>query len=158
MVAQPRFTVDHKKFDAATRELERVERRATVYAIRKAQNVLKTEVRRNLRGAPRWGHRGTSRIYSEPVNKGFGNKPRSGPPGRFSGALYKGIGSKRRINKVGKNYVGGVGIGGAVNNLKKGRLEADLPYFAPAYRTALPKMRSIYLDKWGEGLRKATRR
>lgn len=131
--------------------------RATVLAIRANQNLIKKILRTNLSMyAPRWNHRGKSRIYTENVT--FKNLPKHSPsfspPGKFSGALVGGVGSVKHIKKYKGAYEGGVGIGGNINNLKKNKLERDFPYFAPAVAEAEPLMAKTYNKAWERAIKR----
>lgn len=132
-----------------------IARRATVAGTKAAQKVLISAVRKNLSGPPRWGHRGSSRIYPTSVNIGTQRGGGiGGMPGRFTGAMRKGVGGKRVPIVVGPAVVGGVGIGGRVNNLKKGPLERKFPYFAPAVESSRDAVRLAYVAAWGAALAK----
>ena len=140
-----------KEFKAVTTEIEANVNKATLAALRVNQNKLKTAVRRNLRGAPRWTQKGankvTGRNYQVPGTTGQHNSPRSGAPGKMTGVLYAGVGSaKPRL--VGNTWVGGVGIGASPNNVKKRPLEAKFPYFRPAVEAVEPTMLANYEKGW----------
>jgi len=51
-----------KEFKAVTEEIEGRVDKATLAALRVNQNKLKTAVRKNLRGEPRWTQRGANKI------------------------------------------------------------------------------------------------
>jgi hypothetical protein len=142
-----------QEFKAVTEEIEGRVDKATLAALRVNQNKLKTAVRKNLRGAPRWTQRGANKItgargnFQVPGTTGQHNSPRTGAPGKMTGVLYKGVGSaKPRI--VGNTWVGGVGIGAAPNNVKKRPLEAKFPYFRPAVEAVEPTMLANYEKGW----------
>ena len=140
-----------KEFKAVTEEIEANVNKATLAALRVNQNKLKTAVRKNLRGAPRWTQKGANKItgknYQVPGTTGQHNSPRSGTPGKMTGVLYAGVGSATpRI--VGNTWVGGVGIGAAPNNVKKRPLEAKFPYFRPAVEAVEPTMLANYEKGW----------
>ena len=140
-----------KEFKAVTEEIEANVNKATLAALRVNQNKLKTAIRKNLRGAPRWTQKGAHRItgknYQVPGTTGQHNSPRSGIPGKMTGVLYAGVGSATpRI--VGNTWVGGVGIGAAPNNVKKRPLEAKFPYFRPAVEAVEPTMLENYEKGW----------
>lgn len=113
------------------------------------------EVRSNLRGSPRWGHRGRSRIYREGITvssaKGDGG---SGPPGKLSGDLLRGVGYKRVPVTRGGIVVGGVGIGKTVNNLKKRYLEENFPFFHSSIEAVEHDIFAVYEHAWAEALRR----
>jgi len=143
------------RFQTTTKEIERNVDFATVKALKAQQNLVKREVRKNIKGAPRWTERGKSRVYQKTVRLAPGgntNNPRSGGPGKFSGALLGGLGGVRRPRKIGKWLTGGVGIGGKVNNLKKHELERKFPFFKPAVEKAEPKMPAVYQKAWGKAV------
>ena len=140
-----------KEFKAVTEEIEANVNKATLAALRVNQNKLKTAVRRNLRGAPRWTQKGankvTGRNYQVPGTTGQHNSPRSGAPGKMTGVLYAGVGSaKPRL--VGNTWVGGVGIGDSPNTVKNRPLEAKFPYFRPAVEAVEPTMLANYEKGW----------
>jgi hypothetical protein len=142
-----------KEFNAVTQEIEANVNKATLAALRVNQNKLKTAVRKNLRGEPRWTQRGANKITGARGNfqvagtTGQHNSPRSGAPGKMTGVLYAGVGSaKPRI--IGNTWVGGVGIGAAPNNVKKKPLEAKFPYFRPAVEAVEPTMLANYEKGW----------
>ena len=139
------------EFKAVTEEIEGNVNKATLAALRVNQNKLKTAVRRNLRGAPRWTQKGankvTGRNYQVPGTTGQHNSPRTGAPGKMTGVLYAGVGSAKPM-LVGNTWVGGVGIGAAPNNVKKRPLEAKFPYFRPAVEATEPQMLENYTKGW----------
>jgi hypothetical protein len=133
-----------------------IARTGTVAGTKAAQRIVIKSVRSKLNGPPRWGHRGKSRVYSASIDRGNrrGTGGSGGTPGRFTGALRKGVGGKRKPIVVGPGVVGGVGIGGAVNNLKKGRLEQRFPFFAKAVHEVEPGLPAVYAAAWGAALAK----
>ena len=140
-----------QEFKAVTEEIEARVDKATLAALRVNQNKLKTAVRKNLRGSPRWTQKGANKItgknYQVPGTTGQHNSARSGAPGKMTGVLYAGVGSATpRI--VGNTWVGGVGIGAAPNNVKKRPLEAKFPYFRPAVEAVEPTMLANYEKGW----------
>jgi hypothetical protein len=140
-----------KEFKAVTEEIEANVNKATVSALRVNQNKLKTAVRKNLRGAPRWTQKGANKItgknYQVPGTTGQHNSQRSGAPGKMTGVLYAGVGSAKP-RMIGNTWVGGVGIGAAPNNVKKRPLEAKFPYFRPAVEAVEPTMLANYEKGW----------
>jgi hypothetical protein len=140
-----------KEFKAVTQEIEANVNKATVSALRVNQNKLKTAVRKNLRGAPRWTQKGANKItgknYQVPGTTGQHNSQRSGAPGKMTGVLYAGVGSAKP-RMIGNTWVGGVGIGAAPNNVKKRPLEAKFPYFRPAVEAVEPTMLANYEKGW----------
>ena len=140
-----------QEFKAVTEEIEARVDKATLAALRVNQNKLKTAVRKNLRGSPRWTQKGANKItgrnYQVPGTTGQHNSARSGAPGKMTGVLYAGVGSA--IPKlVGNTWTGGVGIGAAPNNVKKRPLEAKFPYFRPAVEAVEPTMLANYEKGW----------
>lgn len=127
----------------------------TVVAMRAAQRKIITEVRKNLRGEPRWSHRGRSRVYPESVTKGSGHSPRGGPPGKFTGDLYRGVGGKKTLVSIGGRVEGGAGVGGGKklrqNNFKK-RWEKKYPFFAPAVNKVQKDLPEVYATAWRKAL------
>jgi len=140
-----------KEFKAVTEEIEANVNKATISALRVNQNKLKTAVRKNLRGAPRWTQKGANKItgknYQVPGTTGQHNSQRSGAPGKMTGVLYAGVGSAKP-RMIGNTWVGGVGIGAAPNNVKKRPLEAKFPYFRPAVEAVEPTMLANYEKGW----------
>jgi hypothetical protein len=145
-----------KAVRAEMRRIEVAEAFATKAGIKRAQTRIKTEVRRDLRGAPRWGHRGKG-VYDAPVDLGFHNHPRSGPIGKFTGDYLRGVGGKKRIlMEADGMYVGGVGIGGKKipqNNFKR-QWEAKYPTFAPAVDRVSGELLSYYAFAWSKAWNK----
>lgn len=165
--------VSAKVFGANTKkaliEIDKKVDRATLVGVRENQNLIKKNIRRNLRGKPRWGQRGASSTYGTPAFKieGFTkredshghkvpNEPREGTPGRFSGALYAGVKS-RRIPKqqLDGSTMGWVKIGNRLNNVKKGKLELKYPYFAPAVTESVPEVSATYEKGWEKAMKKS---
>ena len=140
-----------KEFNDVTKEIEGRVDKATLAALRVNQNKLKTAVRKNLRGQPRWTQKGNNRItgknYQVPGTTGQHNSPRSGAPGKMTGVLYSGVGSAKP-KLIGNTWVGGVGIGAKPNNVKKRPLEAKFPYFKPAVEAVEPTMLANYEKGW----------
>ena len=136
-------------------EMDRIqlaEAYATKLGVKRAQRRIATEVRRDLRGAPRWGHRGKG-VYAESVDLGFDHHPRGGGIGKFTGQYIRGVGGKKRI-KMGADgmFIGGVGIGGSKipeNNFKK-RWEAKYPTFEPAVDRVSGEIYSLYAAAWAK--------
>lgn len=140
-----------QEFKTVTEEIEARVDKATLAALRVNQNKLKTAVRKNLRGTPRWTQKGANKItgknYQVPGTTGQHNSARSGAPGKMTGVLYAGVGAaKPRL--VGNTWTGGVGIGASPNNVKKRPLEAKFPYFRPAVEAVEPTMLANYEKGW----------
>jgi hypothetical protein len=131
--------------------------RATVAATRAVQRKLVGAIRGELTGPPRWNHRGASRVYAKSVTLVGqpAHAPRGGPPGKFTGDLRRGVGGVKKLTAHAGRVTGGVGVGGGripQNNLKKGRLEAKYPFFAPAVRRVEPELVAIYEATWAKAL------
>jgi len=158
-VAQNLFSATFRgidEFNSVTKDIELRVDKATLGALRANQNKLKTAVRANLRGAPRWTQKGNNRItgknYQVPGTTGQHNNARSGFPGRMTGVLYKGVGSVRKPKNINGTLYGGVGIGANPNNVKKGTLEKKFPYFRPAVEKVEPEMLAIYEKGWDSAI------
>lgn len=145
-----------KEFNSVTEKIEGNVNKATLAALRVNQNRLKTAVRKNLRGAPRWTQKGANKItgknYQVPGTKGQQNMPRSGGPGKMTGVLYAGVGSVKKPKNINGTYIGGVGIGAAPNNVKKRTLEAKFPYFRPAVESVEPTMVENFEKGWNAAI------
>lgn len=141
-----------KEFNDVTKDIEARVDKATLAALRVNQNKLKTAVRKNLRGTPRWTQKGNNRItgknYQVPGTTGQHNFARSGGPGKMTGVLYAGVGAVRKPKVINGTWFGGVGIGAMPNNVKKGTLEAKFPYFRPAVEAVEPTMLANYEKGW----------
>ena len=148
-------------FNSVTKDIELKTAQATIAGIKANQNKIKTAIRANLRGAPRWTQRGKSKVYDSNFQAegttGQHNSPRSGGPGRMTGVLYKGVGGVRKPKEVNGTWFGGVGIGSSygimkTNNFKKGTLEAKFPYFKPAVEKVLPVIAETYAAGWDKAI------
>jgi hypothetical protein len=131
--------------------------RATVAATRAVQRKLIRSIKGELKGPPRWNHRGRSRVY--PTSVTLSGQPvhasRGGPPGKFTGDLIRGVGGKKNLASIGGRVTGGVGVGGGripQNNLKKRKLEEKYPYFEPAVRKVEPELAVVYSEAWAKAL------
>jgi len=161
-VPNPGFEIFMKGANRVIKETEAIEARvnkATVMAVKENQRILKLAIRRKLRGAPRWNQRGAvgkGENKAPAINVGGPHhRPRSGPPGRLSGILYKGVGGRRRpLLRPGGVVIGGVGIGKNINLLKKGKLEKEFPFFKPAVEETEPKMARAYEKGWDKAVNK----
>ena len=149
-----------KEFKNVTTEIQHNVDKATIGAVRENQRILKLAIRKNLNGAPRSNWRGKMfkgrEVYQHSIYRPDqpASSPRGGGPGKFTGALRNGVGSARpKVDALG-NVVGGVGVGGKVNNFKKRRLEAKFPYFAPAVLATEPKMADDYEKGWAKAITK----
>lgn len=103
-------------------------------------------------GAPRWGHRGRSRIYSEQVNIGKQKGgASSGPMGKFTGAYAASVMTKATGT--------GTGAFGAVfldpskpGNTYKAGNEKKYPTFKPAALKGAASFRIACAKAWGMAL------
>lgn len=147
-----------KEFRQSTREIESIVDKATLATLRRIQNKIKLEVRRNLRGAPRWTERAGKAhgdTFQVEGTTGQHHFPRSGGPGRMTGDLYRGVGAVRRPIKVDSGtWIGGVGVGKNINHFKKGTLEKKFPYFRPAVLKVQPEIRALYEKAWDKSIHK----
>ena len=147
------FSARFRGLAEVTEALWRVEandNNATVAAVVSTHTLRKSSVRANLRNPPRWNHRGASSRTGDAVNLPGSpyHSARSGGPGRFTGTLYKGVGSVRKPRTVAGKVYGGVGVGGGVRNLYKGRTEQRYPYFAPGVSGAEAEVAKIWEQAW----------
>ena len=147
-----------ERFNETTKEIESRVDAATLSALRANQNKLKTAIRANLRGAPRWTEKGANRItgasFQVAGTTGQKNTPRAGGPGRMTGVLYKGVGAVRKPQMRLGSLVGGVGIGAKPNNVKKRVFEAKFPYFKPAVDKVTPSMGATFEKGWEKAIHK----
>jgi len=147
-----------KEFNSAIKDLDGRIAKATIQGMRENQNLLKRAIKKNLNGKPRsnWrGHMFRGReIYQHNVYyKDLpASAPRSGGPGKFTGALRNGVGSKRPRADATGNVTGGVGVGGKINNFKKHKLETKFPYFAPAVTESSPKFVPTFEKGWAKAI------
>jgi len=153
----------------ALNDIDKKVKKATMAGVRENQNVIKKNIRRKLRGKPRWGRRGPSTKYGLPAyeiegfpktkdskGRNVAHAPRSGPPGKFSGDLYAGVKSRRIPKWMGEEGVmGWVKIGNRANNVKKGKLEKDFPYFAPAVEESQPEVKATFEKGWSKAITKS---
>ncbi|MDH6123447.1 hypothetical protein [Kitasatospora sp. GP82] len=140
----------HAGLDRMSRDVDR----ATVAALKATQNIAKGSVRAQMRGRPRWDHRGMSERTGEAVKLGLSphHQPRAGGPGRLTGTLAKGVGGVRKPRKTPQGFAGGVGVGGQVRNLYKGRTEGRFPYLKPGIDKATPKFGAVWLKAWNRAV------
>jgi len=145
-----------EQFMAGTKEIQTRTEKATIAALKTNQNKLKTAVRANLRGAPRWTQKGANKItganFQVEGTKGQHHQPRGGGPGRMTGVLYKGVGGVRKPREYNGMFYGGVGVGANPNNVKKRVLEAKFPYFQPAVRKTEPIMAATFEKSWAKSI------
>lgn len=140
-------------------ELQAIQRNvdlATIAATKAAQREVIKNVKKNLRGRPRWNQRGRSSVYPESVKLGGPrHSPRGGGPGKFTGMLVSGVGGKKRVVSVAGIVKGGVGVGGArlrPNNFKKRMLEAKYPFFEPGVKASEAKIGEVYATAWRKAI------
>jgi len=147
-------------FKKGATEIQSKVDKASLAAIRANQNKIKTAVRANLRGEPRWtersgtAHHADGGTFQVPGTTGQKNSPREGGPGRMTGDLYRGVGATKKPRKESGTWVGGVGIGLKINNFKKGILEAKYPYFKPAVDKVMPLLRDTYVTAYNKAIDK----
>jgi hypothetical protein len=132
--------------------------RATIAAVKRVQTVTKTSVKGQMRGRPRWNHRGKSaRTGAKVVLPDLPrHMPRSGGPGKLTGALIQSIKASKRPRKLPAGYSGVVWSGGvgASTNLYKAKVEKIAPYFKPGIDKATPKMPAVWEVAWGKAINK----
>jgi len=145
-----------KTFAEGTHQVESRMNVATIAALKANQNKIKSAVKANLKGQPRWTQKGRNRItgpnFQVEGTTGQHHLPRDGGPGRMTGVLYKGVGGVRRPKEFRGMFYGGVGIGAKPNNVKKRVLEAKFPYFRPAVEKIEPLMADIYATGWDKAV------
>jgi hypothetical protein len=128
---------------------------ATVAGIKALQNDAKKNVRSRMRGRPRWDRRGTSPRTGVAVNLGLSphHVTKSGGPGKLTGTLARAVGGKRRIEKRGVEWVGGVGVGGInVTNLYRKQVEARYPYLEPGVKKTEGKAQVLVEAAWAKAV------
>lgn len=118
---------------------------------------MRTAIRRNLNGKPRWNHRGAGNGLGNITVSGPKHQARSGGPGKLTGELREGVGVRKpKLNGAGQ-WVGGVGVGGYSshrrNFLKRG-LEAKYPFFWPGVQKVAPQADAIYATAWARAAKK----
>lgn len=146
--------------DLAAAELAAMQKRvdrATIAAVKRVQTVTKTAVKGQMRGRPRWNHRGKSARTGDKVTLPEipRHSPRSGGPGRMTGDLMKSISASKRPRKLPDGYSGVVWSSKAgATNLYKGKVEKTAPYFKPGIEKATPKMPAVWEVAWGKAINK----
>jgi hypothetical protein len=138
-------------------EIEAIDKRvdlATAAAIKKVQSLTRTSIKGQMKGQPRWDHRGKSQ-RTGPGIKLEGrprHSPRSGGPGKLSGALTSSIRASKKPRKAVGGYSGVVMSGGAggPQNLYKRKVEGIAPYFKPGVDKATPKMPLVWNAAWAK--------
>lgn len=134
--------------------------RATLAAMKAAQNIAKATVKSSMRGRPRWDKRGAiGRNGGEPavnLNLTPHHVSKAGGPGSLTGHLRRAVGSVKRPKKVGDSYQGGVGVGGpkSATNIYRNRIEGKFPYMRPGVKKAEPKMAVAWERAWGKAVEK----
>jgi hypothetical protein len=132
--------------------------KATIAAVKRVQTMTKTSVKGQMRGRPRWNHRGKSARTGPNVTipELARNNPRSGGPGKLTGELIKSIKQSKRPRKTKDGYSGVVWSGGvgAATNLYKAKTEKIAPYFKPGVDKATPKMPAVWETAWGKAINK----
>lgn len=131
---------------------------ATLAALKKSQTVAKASVKSQMRGGPRWNHRGPINVggLSDPavtMDQYPAHSSRSGGPGKLTGHLSAAVGVVRRPKKLGvASYQGGIGAGGrrSVTQVYRKEVEARAPYMQPGVRKAEPKMSAAYEAAWAK--------
>jgi hypothetical protein len=147
-----------KTFAEGTHQVESRMNVATIAALKANQNKIKSAVKANLKGQPRWTQKGRNRItgpnFQVEGTTGQNHRPRDGGPGKMTGVLYKGVGGVRRPKEFRGMFYGGVGVGAKPNNVKKRVLEAKFPYFRPAVEKTEPLMSQTYEKGWARAMNK----
>jgi len=130
---------------------------ATGPATRAAAAKAKTSVKAQMRGRPRWSHRGKWGKRAEVNIDGPVRKKRSGGgggPGLFSGQLRKSIvSSKRPRMKAGGNASSALFASSKYNraiSAYASKTEANFPYFATGIRKVTPKIPAIFEAAWAK--------
>lgn len=143
-----------RELEAALDKMSHDVDKATITALKATQNAAKKAIRSNIRGRPRWDHRGASSRTGDAVNLNLSphHTSRGGGPGKLTGTLRRGVGGVRRPRRTLEGFQGGVGVGGGVRNLYKKRNEGKFPYFAPGVHKVEPEMSRIFLETWGKAV------
>lgn len=130
---------------------------ANAAALKKVVAKTATTIKGGMRGRPRWDHRGASQRTGPAVTLGLSPRhvSKSGGPGKLTGALSSSIRKSKKPRAVPGGFTAVVMSGGAggPQNLYKGRVEANQPYFKPGVDKAAPKLPAI----WEAAYAKATR-
>lgn len=132
---------------------------ATLKALKACQGLAKSSIKGQLRGRPRWDHRGKSSRTGPSVRLNLSPHvvSKGGGPGKLTGALSRSIRSNKKPRPLpggGFNGVVFAGGRGGPQNLYKGRLEGTFPYFKPGVDKAAPKMGAIWTAAWGRATSK----
>jgi hypothetical protein len=127
--------------------------RNTVFALKKVQQITKQSVRSNMRGRPRWDHRGKTKDR-EGVSLGLNPHVvrKSGGPGRLTGDLYKSIRGSRNARRTLGTFSAVVMSGGKFGwqNMYKGEVENKYPFFRPGVAKAEGKMPAVWAAAWAK--------
>jgi hypothetical protein len=130
---------------------------ATAPATKTAAQRVKTSIKGQMRGRPRWSHRGKWKGREEVNLPGPVRKTRAGSgggPGKFSGQLQKSIRSskKPRIKSFG-NASSVVFASSKYNkaiNAYASKTESRFPYFRSGVNKMVPKIPAIYAAAWAK--------
>lgn len=130
---------------------------ASLTALKASQRAAKTSVKSGMRGAPRWSQRGPIRVggLDEPgVNTGRSpvHVARSGGPGSLTGHLRNAVGVVRSPKKLGREWHGGIGVGGprSVTQVYRTHVSGKYPFIQPGVTKAEPKMAAAYKAAWAK--------
>lgn len=118
---------------------------------------MRTQIRRNLNGKPRWNHRGAGQGLGSITVAGPKHTPRSGGPGKLTGELREGVGIRKPKLRGAGQWVGGVGVGGKQDhrrNFLKRPLEARYPFFWPGVQKVAPQAEAIYAAAWAKAAKR----
>jgi hypothetical protein len=147
-----------KQAEAAIAAMERQIDVASLKALKSCQALAKTAIKSQMRGRPRWDHRGKSSRTGPTVSLNLNphHVSKGGGPGRLTGRLSGGIGGVRKpkIDPLTGTVSGGVGAGGKLQNLYKRQVEASYPYLRPGIAKATPKMTAVWVAAWGRATSK----
>jgi len=143
-------------------ELVLIEKRvdvATGLAAKTAAQRAKTSVKSQMRGRPRWSHRGKWAGREQLNIPGPTRKVRAGGgggPGKFSGQLMKSIRSSKKPRVVAGGASAALFASSKYNkaiNAYASKTEARFPYFEPGVKKFLPKVPTIFEAAWGKATR-----
>jgi hypothetical protein len=135
--------------------------RATLAAMKAAQQAAKVQVKSGMRGRPRWDKRGAigrnKTVPAVNLNLTPHHVSKSGGPGMLTGHLRGAVGAVKRPKKKGRaGYSGGVGVGGpkSITLLYRNEVEGRAPYMRPGVKKAERKMSAIWERAWGKAMSK----
>ncbi len=148
-----------KQAEASLMRMDRQIDLATLKALKACQGLTRKAIKSGLRGRPRWDHRGRSSRTGATVNLNLNphRVSKAGGPGKLTGSLARSIRSDKRPRPLpGGGFNGAVFAGGkgGPQNLYKGRLEGNFPYFKPGVDKATPGMAAIWTAAWGRATSK----